>query len=140
MLKKIFKKTQENKDRKDILVASLLIHAAKIDEKYTSNEKEIIKKALIDLKLIDTSKCDELLKQAEEKEKNSNQILEFTREIKKTPMEFRFKIIEILWKIIYSDLVADSYESSLVRRICGLIYVSDRDSGEIRLKVRNHNK
>ena len=140
MLKKFFKKTQENKDRKDILVASLLIHAAKIDEKYTSNEKEIIKKALIDLKLIDTSKCDELLKQAEEKEKNSNQILEFTREIKKTPMEFRFKIIEILWKIIYSDLVADSYESSLVRRICGLIYVSDRDSGEIRLKVRNHNK
>ena len=140
MLKKIFKKTQENKDRKDILVASLLIHAAKIDEKYTSNEKEIIKKALIDLKLIDASKCDELLKQAEEKEKNSNQILEFTREIKKTPMEFRFKIIEILWKIIYSDLVADSYESSLVRRICGLIYVSDRDSGEIRLKVRNHNK
>jgi len=140
MLKKFFKKTQENKDRKDILVASLLIHAAKIDEKYTSNEKEIIKKALIDLKLIDTSKCDELLKQAEEKEKNSNQILEFTREIKKTPMEFRFKIIEILWKIIYSDLVADSYESSLVRRICGLIYVSDKDSGEIRLKVRNHNK
>jgi len=140
MLKKFFKKNQENKDRKDILVASLLIHAAKIDEKYTSNEKEIIKKALIDLKLIDTSKCDELLKQAEEKEKNSNQILEFTREIKKTPMEFRFKIIEILWKIIYSDLVADSYESSLVRRICGLIYVSDKDSGEIRLKVRNHNK
>ena len=140
MLKKFFKKTQENKDRKDILVASLLIHAAKIDEKYTANEKEIIKKALIDLKLIDTSKCDELLKQAEEKEKNSNQILEFTREIKKTPMEFRFKIIEILWKIIYSDLVADSYESNLIRRICGLIYVSDKDSGEIRLKVKNHNK
>ena len=140
MLKKFFKKTQENKDRKDILVASLLIHAAKIDEKYTANEKEIIKKALIDLKLIDTSKCDELLKQAEEKEKNSNQILEFTREIKKTPMEFRFKIIEILWKIIYSDLVADSYESNLIRRICGLIYVSDKDSGEIKLKVKNHNK
>ena len=140
MLKKFFKKNQENKDRKDILVASLLIHAAKIDEKYTSNEKEIIKKALIDLKLIDTSKCDELLKQAEEKEKNSNQILEFTREIKKTPMEFRFKIIEILWKIIYSDLVADSYESNLIRRICGLIYVSDKDSGEVRLKVKNHNK
>ena len=140
MLKKFFKKTQENKDRKDILVASLLIHAAKIDEIYTANEKEIIKKALIDLKLIDTSKCDELLKQAEKKEKNSNQILEFTREIKKTPMEFRFKIIEILWKIIYSDLVADSYESNLIRRICGLIYVSDKDSGEIKLKVKNYNK
>ena len=140
MLKKFFKKTQENKDRKDILVASLLIHAAKIDEKYTANEKEIIKKALIDLKLIDTSKCDELLKQAEEKEKNSNQILEFTREIKKTPMEFRFKIIEILWKIIYSDEIADNYESNLIRRICGLIYVSDKDSGEIKLKVKNHNK
>ena len=134
------KNSDNNADINLIKIVALLIHAAKIDEKYTSNEKEIIKKALIDLKLIDTSKCDELLKQAEEKEKNSNQILEFTREIKKTPMEFRFKIIEILWKIIYSDLVADSYESSLVRRICGLIYVSDRDSGEIRLKVRNHNK
>ena len=141
MFKKIFnKKKKDDPDNKNVLVAALLIHAAKIDEKYTANEKEIIKKALIDLKLIDTSKCDELLKQAEEKEKNSNQILEFTREIKKTPMEFRFKIIEILWKIIYSDLVADSYESSLVRRICGLIYVSDKDSGEIRLKVKNHNK
>ena len=140
MLKKFFKKTQENKDRKDILVASLLIHAAKIDEKYTPDEKEIIRKALIDLKLVESDKCEELLNQAEEKEKNSNQILEFTREIKKTPMEFRFKIIEILWKIIYSDLVADSYESNLIRRICGLIYVSDKDSGEIRLKVKNHNK
>ena len=137
MFKKIFKKQKENLENKNVLIAALLIHAAKIDEKYTSNEKEIIKKALIDLKLIDTSKCDELLKQAEEKEKNSNQILEFTREIKKTPMEFRFKIIEILWKIIYSDLVADSYESNLIRRICGLIYVSDKDSGEIRLKVKN---
>ena len=140
MLKKFFKKTQENKDRKDILVASLLIHAAKIDEKYTANEKEIIKKALIDLKLIDTSKCDELLNQAEEKEKNSNQILEFTREIKKTPMEFRFKIIEILWKIIYSDLVADSYESNLIRRICGLLYISNKDSGTLKLKIKNSRK
>ena len=142
MFEKIFnkKKKEENIDNENILIASLLVHAAKIDEKYTANEKEIIKKALIDLKLIDTSKCDELLKQAEEKEKNSNQILEFTREIKKTPMEFRFKIIEILWKIIYSDLVADSYESNLIRRICGLIYVSDKDSGEIRVKVKSHNK
>ena len=140
MLKKFFKKPQENKDRKDILVASLLIHAAKIDEKYTPDEKEIIRKALIDLKLVESDKCEELLNQAEEKEKNSNQILEFTREIKKTPMEFRFKIIEILWKIIYSDLVADSYESNLIRRICGLIYVSDKDSGEIKLKVKNYNK
>ena len=140
MLKNIFKKKRKEEDRKSILITSLLIHAAKIDNNYTIKEKEIIKKALIDLKLIEPNEFDRLLNKAEINEQDSNQIIEFTKEIKKTPMEFRFKIIEILWKIIYSDLVADSYESSLVRRICGLIYVSDKDSGEIRLKVKNHNK
>ena len=140
MLKNIFKKKQEKEDRKSILITALLIHAAKIDDNYTIKEKEIIKKALIDLKLIEPNEFDRLLNKAEIKEQDSNQIIEFTKEIKKTPMEFRFKIIEILWKIIYSDLVADSYESNLIRRICGLIYVSDKDSGEIKLKVKNHNK
>ena len=136
MLKNIFKKKQEKEDRKSILVTALLIHAAKIDDNYTIKEKEIIKKALIDLKLIEPNEFDRLLNKAEIKEQDSNQIIEFTKEIKKTPMEFRFKIIEILWKIIYSDDVADNYESNLIRRICGLIYVSDKDSGEIRLKVK----
>ena len=137
MLKNIFKKKQEKEDRKSILVTALLIHAAKIDDNYTIKEKEIIKKALIDLKLIEPNEFDRLLNKAEIKEQNSNQIIEFTKEIKKTPMEFRFKIIEILWKIIYSDDVADNYESNLIRRICGLIYVSDKDSGEIKLKAKN---
>ena len=137
MLKNIFKKKQEKEDRKSILVTALLIHAAKIDDNYTIKEKEIIKKALIDLKLIEPNEFDRLLNKAEIKEQDSNQIIEFTREIKKTPMEFRFKIIEILWKIIYSDDVADNYESNLIRRVCGLIYVSDKDSGKIKLKVKN---
>ena len=140
MLKNIFKKKQEKEDRKSILITALLIHAAKIDDNYTIKEKEIIKKALIDLKLIEPNEFDRLLNKAEIKEQDSNQIIEFTKEIKKTPMEFRFKIIEILWKIIYSDDVADNYESNLIRRICGLIYVSDKDSGEIRLKVKNRKK
>ena len=137
MLKNIFKKKQEKEDRKSILVTALLIHAAKIDDNYTIKEKEIIKKALIDLKLIEPNEFDRLLNKAEIKEQDSNQIIEFTKEIKKTPMEFRFKIIEILWKIIYSDDVADNYESNLIRRVCGLIYVSDKDSGEIKLKAKN---
>ena len=140
MLKNIFKKKQEKEDRKSILITALLIHAAKIDDNYTIKEKEIIKKALIDLKLIEPNEFDRLLNKAEIKEQDSNQIIEFTKEIKKTPMEFRFKIIEILWKIIYSDDVADNYESNLIRRICGLIYVSDKESGEIKLKAKNYKK
>ena len=137
MLKNIFRKKQKEEDGKNILITSLLIHAAKIDNNYTIKEKEIIKKALMDLKLIEPNEFERLLNKAEIKEQDSNQIIEFTKEIKKTSMEFRFKIIEILWKIIYSDAVADNYESNLIRRICGLIYVSDKDSGEIKLKAKN---
>ena len=140
MLKNIFKKKQEKEDRKSILITALLIHAAKIDDNYTIKEKEIIKKALIDLKLIEPNEFDRLLNKAEIKEQDSNQIIEFTKEIKKTPMEFRFKIIEILWKIIYSDGASDNYESNLIRRICGLLYFSDKDSGEVKLKVINSDR
>ncbi len=73
------------------------------------------------------------------KEKKSNQIIEFTREIKKQPIEFKLKIIEILWKIVYSDGTNDNYESNLIRRLCGLLYISDKESGEIRLKIQNLN-
>jgi len=78
-----------------------------------------------------------LLKIAEKKEEESNQIIEFTREIKKYSMEFRLKIIEIIWKIVYSDNSKDNYESNLVRKICGLLYVSDKDSGIIKTKIKN---
>ena len=140
MLKNIFKKEKENKEKinnNNILVAALLIHAARIDDNYTAIEKEIIKKALIDLKLVEQNNSEKLLSEAEIKEQDSNQIVEFTREIKKNSMKFRLKIVEILWKIIYSDNISDNYESNLIRRICGLIYVSDKDSGEIKLKAKN---
>ena len=138
MFKKIFKK--KNNYDKNILIAALLIHAAKIDENYTIVEKEIIKKALMSLNAINENKVEELLKKGEEKERESNQIVEFTREIKKNSMEFRLKIIEILWKIVYSDTASDNYESNLIRRVCGLLYVSDKDSGTIKLKVKNSMK
>ena len=143
MLKKIFNRERKNTELindKSTLIAAILIHAAKIDDNYSSNEKEIIKKALIDLKMTTLDKSEELLKQAEIKEKESNQILEFTKEIKKNSMEFRLRIIEILWKIVYSDKSSDIYESNLMRRICGLLYASDKDSGMIKLKVKNLTK
>ena len=141
MLKKFFKKKEKvNLDNKNILVISLLIHAAKIDENYTENEKKIIKNVIVDLNKINSNQADELLKLAEEKERESNQIIEFTKEIKKYSMEFRLKIIEILWKIVYSDGSSDSYESNLIRRVCGLLYISDIDNGMIKLKVKNSLK
>ena len=136
MFKNLFKKKNiDSADDKNILIAALLIHAAKIDENYTENEKNIIKKALIELDHLNTSKIDEIMKLAEKKEKESNQIVEFTQKIKKENMDFKLKIIEILWKIVYSDGTNDNYESNLIRRICGLLYVSDKESGEIKLKV-----
>ena len=138
MLKKFFeKKNEENINNKNILITALLVHAAKIDDNYTDVEKEIIKKALINLNAITLNEAKELLKKAEKIEQESNQIIAFTKEIKKNSMEFRLKIIEILWKIVYSDNSSDNYESNLIRRVCGLLYVSDRDSGEIKLKVKN---
>ena len=85
-------------------------------------------------------KAKQILNDAEKKEEESNQIVEFTREIKKYPIEFRLKIIEIIWKIVYSDGNNDSYESNLIRRICGLLYVSDKDNGIIKTKIINQLK
>ena len=136
MFKNIFKK-KEGLDNKNVLVAALLIHAAKIDENYTDIEKKIIKKALVDLNNISSDQADELLKLAEKKESESNQIIEFTKEIKKYSMEFKLKIVEIIWKIVYSDGTSDDYESNLIRRICGLLYISDKDNGIIKAKVQN---
>ena len=138
MFNKFFKKkTKENIENDNVLIAALLIHAARIDEDYTSVEKEVIKKALINLYKITPDEAEELIKKAEKKEQESNQIVEFTKEIKKYTMEFRHKIIEILWKIVYSDRTNNMYESNLIRRVCGLLYVTDKDSGEIKLRVEN---
>ena len=141
MFKKIFKKEKkENSEDKNILAAALLIHAAKVDENYSDIEKKIIKEALINLNNINSDQAEELMNLAEKKEEGSNQMIEFTREIKKHPMEFRLKIIEVIWKIVYSDDVSDNYESNLIRRICGLLYISDKDNGIIRAKVKNSQK
>ena len=141
MFKKFFeKKNEENVNNKNILITALLVHAAKIDDNYTDVEKEIIKKALINLNAITSIEAERLLKKAEQIEQESNQIIEFTREIKKNSIEFRLNIIEILWKIVYSDGSSDSYESNLIRRVCGLLYISDKDSGMIKLKIKNSLK
>ena len=119
------------------MIIALLIHAAKIDENYTENEKKIIKKVIMDLNEICSNEANELLMLAEKKEGESNQIIEFTKEIKKYSMEFKLKIVEIIWKIVYSDGTSDDYESNLIRRICGLLYISDKDNGIIKAKVQN---
>ena len=141
MFKKIFnKQKKESLDNKNVLVAALLIHAARIDENYTDIEKEIIKKALMELNNISSDQAENLIKFSEKKEEESNQIVEFTREIKKYSMEFRLKIIEVIWKIVYSDGTSDDYESNLIRRICGLLYISGKDNGIIKTKVQNLSK
>ena len=137
MLKELFKKEKKSNLDNNILIAALLIHAARIDENYTEIEKKIITKAIMDLNKFGLDRAEKILKDAEKKEEESNQIVEFTREIKKYPIEFRLKIVEIIWKIVYSDGTCDSYESTLIRRICGLLYVSDKDSGIIKKKIEN---
>ena len=144
MITKLFKKTKKDTEIIDsnslTKITALLIHAAKIDDNYTDVEKEVIKKAMINLNATTPNEAEKLLKEAEKKEQESNQIIEFTKEIKKNSMEFRLKIIETLWKIVYSDGSSDSYESNLIRRVCGLLYISDRDSGIIKLKIKNSVK
>ena len=137
MLKGLFKKKKKSNLDNNILITALLIHAARIDENYTEIEKKIITKAIMDLNKFGLDRAEEILKDAEKKEEESNQIVEFTRAIKKYPIEFRLKIVEIIWKIVYSDGTSDDYESNLIRRICGLLYISDKDNGIIKTKVQN---
>ena len=139
MFKKIFNKKKESSE-KYVLIAALLIHAAKIDNIYTEDEKKIIKKAIINLDQSNSTEIEKILEKAEKKEEESNQILEFTKEIKKYSSDFRFKIIELLWEIVYSDGTNDIYESNLIRRVCGLLYVSDKENGIIKLKVQKKLK
>ena len=116
-------------------IASLLIHAAKIDEAYEEKEKEIIKKTLIDLGA-ESSDIDKIISNATIIEENSNQILDFTKEIKKIPKSDKIKIIESLWKIIYSNNTADIYETNLMRRLAGLLYIDPKTMGDLREKAK----
>ena len=137
-----FLKKNKNPEKLDIIskTASLLIHAAKIDENYTNKEKLIIERTLIELSA-DKEKIDQIMQNAEENEKNSNQILDFTKDIKCTDQNFKIKIIESLWKIIYSDNSSDMYEANLMRRLSGLLYLDNKLVGDIKEKIkRNFNK
>ena len=116
-------------------IAALLIYAAKIDENYEAAEKEIIKKTLIELG-VESSSIDSLISDAETIEENSNQILDFTREVKNVPMSDKIRIIESLWKIIYSNNNADIYETNLMRRLAGLLYIDAKTMGDLKEKVK----
>ena len=122
-----------------VKIAALLIHAAKIDENYTDKEKEIIKKTLVDLGL-DSKKLIETIENAEKLESNSNQILDFTREIKSIDEDSKKKIVESLWNIIYSDDRSDIYEANLMRRLTGLLYLDKKIVGDLKEKVKLKKK
>jgi uncharacterized tellurite resistance protein B-like protein len=120
-----------------ISVAALLIHSAKIDENFTEKERIIIEKALIEMGA-DQDNLDQLIKDAEIKEKDSNQILEFTKEVKNKSIEEKKIVIEALWTIIYSDEQADMYETNLMRRLSGLLYLDAKVVGDIKEKIKSN--
>jgi len=137
----LFKKKTEVKENNNIsliAIASLLVHSAKIDENFTEKEKKIIQRALIEMGA-DAEKIDNIITEAQEKERDSNQILDFTRQIKNIDEEEKKIVIEALWNIIYSDENADMYETNLMRRLCGLLYLDSKVVGDIKEKVRIRN-
>ena len=123
-------------DKKSVIgISALLVHAARIDEIYSEHEKDLIKNFI--KSYLSDENVNETLKKAEEIENNSNQLLSFTNIIKQNSMDIKKDIIEHLWKVIISDKTVDQYESNLMRRICGLIYFSDKECAEIKLKIIN---
>jgi uncharacterized tellurite resistance protein B-like protein len=124
-----------NNDKSYSNIAALLIHVAKIDENYEDKEKEIIRKTLIELGAA-ISNIDKLIADASVIEENSNQILSFTREVKNAPESDKIRIVESLWKIIYSDYNADMYETNLMRRLAGLLYIDAKTMGDLKEKVK----
>ena len=138
----IFKFLNKNKEKPDtnseaVNIACLLVHAAKIDENYTSDEKEIIKKTVKKL-YPDLDNLNDIITQAEQKENDSNHIQEFTKDVKSLSTENKILIVETLWKIILSDGKSDIYENNLMRRLAGLLYLDDKIVGEIKVKVLNN--
>jgi uncharacterized tellurite resistance protein B-like protein len=136
----------KNKEKETVIddksysnIAALLIHVAKIDKNYEDKEKDIIKKTLIELGAAN-SNIDKLISDASVIEENSNQILNFTREVKNAPESDKIRIIESLWKIIYSDDNADIYETNLMRRLAGLLYIDAKTMGDLKEKVKKELK
>ena len=132
----MFFKKNQTENNYLIKICALLIHAAKIDENYTNSEEEIIKKTLLELGS-DENELDKIIKEAKIIEESSNQILEFTKEIKNLPEKDKIKIIEALWSIIYSNEDADIYETNLMRRLAGLLYIDSKTMGDIKNKIHN---
>ena len=123
-------------DKESVIgISALLVHAASIDENYSKHEKDLVKEFI--KSYLKAENSDEILKKAEEIEKNSNQLLNYTNIIKQNSLEIKKDIIEHLWKVLISDNTVDQYESNLMRRICGLIYFSDKECAEIKLKLLN---
>ena len=139
MILKFFNKNSEKSDTNEesINIACLLIHAAKIDENYSSEEKELIKKTVKKL-YPDLENLDAVISKAEQKENDSNHIQEFTKDVKSLSMENKIIIVETLWKIILSDGKSDIYENNLMRRLAGLLYLDDKIVGETKVKLLNN--
>ena len=139
MIFKFFNKNDKKPeaDVEAVNIACLLIHAAKIDENYTSEEKEIIKKTVKKL-YPDLDNLDKVVTQAEQKENDSNHIQEFTKDVKSLSTENKILIVETLWRIILSDGKSDVYENNLMRRLAGLLYLDDKIVGEIKIKMLNN--
>ena len=133
-----FREEEKKKDNFQAKVCALLIHAAKIDENYTEKEEEIIKKTLSELG-IEKENISGTIKKAKIIEENSNQILDFTREVKNMPEQDKSKIVEALWSIIYSNKDADIYETNLMRRLAGLLYIDTKTMGDIKERVKKEN-
>ena len=134
-----FKKEEVKNNEFLTKVCALLIHAAKIDENYTDEEEEIIKKTLIELGLIDKN-ISKTIEEAKKIEESSNQILDFTREVKNLPEKDKIKIVEALWSIIYSNKDADIYETNLMRRLAGLLYIDNKTMGDIKEKIKQNSE
>ena len=134
-----FKKNSTENDKNFLVkTCALLIHAAKIDENYTENEEDIVKKTLLELGAKEET-ISQTIKDAKSIEENSNQILDFTREVKNLPENDKIKIVEALWSIIYSNNEADIYETNLMRRLAGLLYIDSSTMGDIKDKIKKKN-
>ena len=133
-----FKKKEIKQNNFLTKVCALLIHAAKIDENYTDKEEKIIKDTLEKLGL-ENENISKTIQEAKEVEENSNQILDFTKEVKNLPEKDKVKIIEALWSIIYSNKEADIYETNLMRRLAGLLYIDTKIMGDIKERIKNQN-
>ena len=131
-----FEKAKKKDKNEDLTkIAALLIHAAKIDENFTSVEENIIKQTLLMIGA-NNNDVERIIKAAQKIEENSNQILDFTKEVKNMSEENKIKIIETLWKIIYSNKVADDYETNLMRRLAGLLYIDNKTMGDIKERIK----